>query len=166
MTHILLTDTKVWSWLHYSKIKWKHIFLIDLELIIKMRRNSSLDQDDWKTAAWNRYSEGIMIGSFKDYYHIVTIIKNKQVDSLCPSVCPSVVQACVRSCLHDISWTAQPFLSNLLWGVLSWGNVSCRKICSLSLLSRVYIIKLWLFLLYLLNCWSVCNQTCCNSTAS
>ena len=32
--------------------------------------------------------------------------------------------------------------------------------------SRAYTIKIWLFLLYLLNCWSICNQTWIASTAS
>ena len=31
---------------------------------------------------------------------------------------------------------------------------------------RAYIIKIGLFLLYFLNCWSVCNQTWYDSTAS
>ena len=47
-------------------------------------------------------------------------------------------------------------------GVLSSGDVLCGKIGSLSSMSKVtasaYIIRIGLFLLYLLNCWSVCNQ--------
>ena len=31
--------------------------------------------------------------------------------------------------------------------------------------ARAYVIKIWLFLLYLLKCWSVCNQTWFDSTA-
>ena len=31
---------------------------------------------------------------------------------------------------------------------------------------RAYMIKIWLFLLYLLKCWSVCNQIWFDSTAS
>ena len=31
---------------------------------------------------------------------------------------------------------------------------------------KAYITKIWLFLLHLLNCWSVCNQTGFDSTAS
>ena len=32
--------------------------------------------------------------------------------------------------------------------------------------ARAYIIRIWLFLLYLLNCWSICNQYWFDSTAS
>ena len=32
--------------------------------------------------------------------------------------------------------------------------------------ARAYIIKIWLYLLYLLNSWSVCNETSFDSTAS
>ena len=32
--------------------------------------------------------------------------------------------------------------------------------------AKAYLIKIWLFLLSPLNCWSVCNQTCFDSTAS
>ena len=35
-----------------------------------------------------------------------------------------------------------------------------NSLCSnVKVTARAYIIKIWLFLLYLLNCWSVCNQT-------
>ena len=32
--------------------------------------------------------------------------------------------------------------------------------------ARAYMIKIWQFLLYLLNCWLICNQTWFDSTAS
>ena len=53
-------------------------------------------------------------------------------------------------------------------GVLLWGGVSCRKICSFNVkvTARAYIIKIWLFPQYLLNCWSICNQIWFDSTAS
>ena len=38
-------------------------------------------------------------------------------------------------------------------------------IFSVKVTARACIIKIWLFLLYL-NCWSVCNQTCFDSTTS
>ena len=50
------------------------------------------------------------------------------------SVCSSV-----RSCPLNVSWTAQPFFffyQTWYGGVLSWGDVSCRKLGSLSPMSR------------------------------
>ena len=62
-------------------------------------------------------------------------------------VCPSV---CQPSC-------PVPLYTTLLSG--TW----CRKkksftIFNAKVTAKAYIIKLWLFLLYLLNCWSVCNR--------
>ena len=37
---------------------------------------------------------------------------------------------------------------------------------SVKVTTRAYIIKIWLFLLHLLNCWSICNQTWFDSTIS
>ena len=55
------------------------------------------------------------------------------------------------------------FYQTCCGGVLSWGNVSCRKIGSLFSMSQsqqgLMKSKVWLFLLCLLNCWSICNQT-------
>ena len=65
-------------------------------------------------------------------------------------------------------WTI--FYQTWYGGVLSRGDMSCKKnwftIFSVKVTVRAYIIKIWLFLLYLLNCWSVCNQTWFDRTAS
>ena len=64
---------------------------------------------------------------------------------------------------------------NQTWycGVLSGGKSSDRKkkkkknwfpIVNVKITVRAYIIKIWLFLLYLPNCWSICNQTRFDST--
>ena len=61
-------------------------------------------------------------------------------------------------------------LPNLVWlcSVISQ-NVMQKNwftVFSVKVTVRAYIIKIWLFLLYLLKCWSVCNQTWFDSTAS
>ena len=43
----------------------------------------------------------------------------------------------------------------------SWFTIFNVKVAA-----RAYIINIWLFLLYVLNCWSVCNQTWFDSTPS
>ena len=44
---------------------------------------------------------------------------------------------------------------------------TCKKIIFIAIIfKRAYLIKILLFLLYLLNCWSVCNQAWFDSTAS
>ena len=52
----------------------------------------------------------------------------------------------------------------------SWARVWYRKkwlaAFNVKVTARAYIIKMWLFLHYLLNCWSICNQTWFGSTAS
>ena len=74
--------------------------------------------------------------------------------------------------VRSVSPTAQPFFFFFFYqtwygDALSWGDVSHGKIknwfpvFSVKVSARVYIIKIRLLLLYLLNCWSVCNQTCC-----
>ena len=79
------------------------------------------------------------------------------------SVCPSLSGQYLlnRSTISNPTWYC---------GVVSWGCVSCRKkrfiISDVKVTARAYIIKIWLFLLYLLNCWSVCDQTWINSTTS
>ena len=44
----------------------------------------------------------------------------------------------------------------------SWARVSNRKnwftVFSVKVTTRAYIIKIWLHLLYHLNCWAICNQ--------
>ena len=45
----------------------------------------------------------------------------------------------------------------------NWLTVFSVKV---TLTARAYIIKIWLFLLYLLKCWSVCHQTWFDGTAS
>ena len=62
------------------------------------------------------------------------------------------------------------FLPNLVWlcSIISQSVVqqSCLTVFNVEVTARAYIIKIRLFLLYLLNCWSVCNQTWFYSTAS
>ena len=76
-------------------------------------------------------------------------------------------------CPLSISWTTQPcsfFLPNLVWCCVLMRRCVMRKkwfpIFNVKVTVRAYIIKIWLFLLCLLNCCSVCNQTWFNSTAS
>ena len=83
-----------------------------------------------------------------------------------PSVCPSVPLSfcpCVGVCLDNISWTAQPFLTKLCIVVCYYKASVLKKnwftIFHVKISERAYVIKMWLFLLYLLNYWSVCNQT-------
>ena len=86
------------------------------------------------------------------------------------SVCP-----CVRSCPLNIFWTAHHlfffFLPNCVWWCIRmrWCVMRGKKwftIVNVNVTASAYIIKIWLFLLYLLNCWSVCNQTWFVRTAS
>ena len=62
------------------------------------------------------------------------------------------------------------FLPNLVWWCIIMRRCVLQKnwftIFNVKVTVRAYIIKILLFLLYLLNCWSVCNQTWCGSTAS
>ena len=58
---------------------------------------------------------------------------------------------------------------NLVWlfSIISQSVMQNKwfTVFSVKVTVRAYIIKTWLFLLYLLNCWSVCNQTWFDSTA-
>ena len=65
-------------------------------------------------------------------------------------------------------WLISSEPQNLLWPNLVWWctmmsqNVMQKDLCSyfrVKVTVRVYIIKIWLFLLCLLNCWSFCNQS-------
>ena len=74
---------------------------------------------------------------------------------ICFYSCP-----CVWLCPLSISWTAQPFFYQTWYGgVLLWGDVSCRKSGSPSSIQGhsegLYNLNIWLFILYLLNCWFV-----------
>ena len=81
------------------------------------------------------------------------------------NVCPDDIFS-VWLCLLNISWTAQPlkifFLPNLVWWCIIMRRCVIQKnwftILNVKVTVRAYIIKTWLFLLYLLICWSVCNQ--------
>ena len=81
------------------------------------------------------------------------------------SFCP-----CIRVCLDDISWTTEPFLTKL--GMMVYYHMAvCRAEIFVHYLqcqghSEGLYNQIWLFLLYLLNCWSVCNQTCTDSKTS
>ena len=83
-----------------------------------------------------------------------------------------IFSLCVQSCPLNISWTTQPFFffyQTWYGGVLSRGDMSCKKnwftIFSVKVTVRAYLIKLKLFLQYLPNCRTVCNQTWFDSTA-
>ena len=62
------------------------------------------------------------------------------------------------------------FLPNLVWWciIMRWCVMQKNwfTIFNVQVTARAYIIKIWLFSLYLLNCWSVCSQTWFDSTAS
>ena len=80
----------------------------------------------------------------------------------------------VRSCPLNISWTAQPFsffyIPNLIWWCVIMRQCVMRKnwftIFNVKVTARTYIIKLWLFFLYFLNCCSICKQTWYGSRAT
>ena len=63
-----------------------------------------------------------------------------------------------------IFWTTKHFVTKLGMVVYHY-EANCRAeknwftIVNVKVTVRAYIIKIWLFLLYLPNCWSVCNQT-------
>ena len=67
---------------------------------------------------------------------------------------------------------AQPFffflIQNLIWWCIIMRQCVMQKNCfiifNFKVTARAYIIKIWLFLLNLLNCWSVCNKTWFDST--
>ena len=69
-----------------------------------------------------------------------------------------------------ILWTTNHFRPNLvLWCIIMrwscmWKNLF--TIFKVKVTVRAYLLKIWLFLLYLLNCWFVCNQTWYLSTTS
>ena len=81
-----------------------------------------------------------------------------------------IFSLCVRLCPHNISWTAEPFfLPNMVWWYITTKQCVLWKnwftIFNVKVTAWAYIIEIWPFLLYLLNCWSVCNQTSFYSTA-
>ena len=78
------------------------------------------------------------------------------------SICPA---GCVSNFVRKVS--AEP-LNRFFGEVLSWNGMWWKKnylLSSWSESQRRPIIKVWLFLLYLLNCWSICNQIWIVSTA-
>ena len=88
--------------------------------------------------------------------------------SLCPSVCLSCL--CFQFCLDDVSFTTQPFLTKLGLVVYYHGVEYHAKnwftVFNVKVTARAYRIQIWLFLRFLLNCGSVCNQTWFDSTTS
>ena len=84
------------------------------------------------------------------------------------SVCSSVY---VSNLVCSVSPEAlNHFLPNLVWWCIIMRRCVMRKnwftIFNVKVTVRANKIKIWLFLLYLLNCWSICNQTWFDSTAS
>ena len=60
-----------------------------------------------------------------------------------------------------------PWQPNLVWWYIIISQSATQKnwfiVFYVKVTVRAYIIKIWLFLLYLLNCWSVCNVDECFS---
>ena len=88
---------------------------------------------------------------------------------VCLSICSSV-----HVSDHVCSVSPEPlnhfFLPNLVWWCIITRQCVMQKnwftIFKFKVTAKGYIIKIWLFLVYLLNCWPVCNQTWFDSTAS
>ena len=81
----------------------------------------------------------------------VLVYKVNTVLMLCPSVSLSSCQ-CALFCLEEISWTAQSFLTKLIWWyIIIWQSAMQKKICSLSEISRSQQ--------GLSYCWSICYYT-------
>ena len=89
------------------------------------------------------------------------------LESLCPSVVLSVCPIVSAECLLNCSTI---FLPNLVrWCTIMRQCVLWKDwftIFNVKVTARAYIIKIWLFLLHLLNCWSICNQTWFDGTES
>ena len=65
-------------------------------------------------------------------------------------------------CPDDIFWTTEHFVTNLAMVMQHHEPVSCGKkllfaVIKMKVKARAHVIKIWLFLLYLLNCWFLCN---------
>ena len=66
-------------------------------------------------------------------------------------------------CADDIFWTTEHFVTELgmvmqhMSRTVMWKNLFA--ICKVKLTTRAHITKIWLCLLYLLNCWFCGNQT-------
>ena len=115
----------------------------------------------WKSRSILNFFLFLYTSSYKSGGVILDLLRL----SFRPSVCPRV-----RVCPDDISWTARPFLTELGMVVYYRESEFMQKnwftIVIVKVTARAYMINIWLFLLYLLNCWSVCNQTWFCSTAS
>ena len=81
----------------------------------------------------------------------------------------------VNVCLDDVFWITEDFVTK--FGVVMQHHkpwVPCRKlfVCVVfaifkgKVTARARMIKIWLFLLYLLNCWFLCNQAWSDDTSS
>ena len=87
------------------------------------------------------------------------------------SVCPSVVLSVspILSAQHLLNYPAI-VLPNLVWWCIFMRQCVRQKnwftISSVKVTVRAFIIKICLFLLYLLNCWLVRSQTWFDNTAS
>ena len=73
--------------------------------------------------------------------------------------------------VQTISSEPQNILSrNVVWLCSIMSQSVMQKnwftVFNVKVTARAYIIKIWLFLLYLLNCWPACNQTWFDSTTS
>ena len=76
----------------------------------------------------------------------------------------------VNVCSDDIFWTTKRFVTKPGMDVQhhkpEWLAEKLVHCVNVKVTARAYIIKIWLFLLYLLNSWSVCNQTWFDTTES
>ena len=76
----------------------------------------------------------------------------------------------VNVCPDDVFWTTERFIAKP--GMIMQRNKpECRgekwfTVFNVKVTASAFIIKMLLFLLYLLHCWSVCNQTWFESTVS
>ena len=121
----------------------------------------------WKISCWR-------LLHCQSYYESVGVgfIIYKYGSGILESFRPFVFSPAHESShVHSIS--PEPpnhLLPNLVWWCIITRRCVMGKnwfiIFSVKVTARAYLIKIWLFLLYLLNCWSVCNQTWFDSTAS
>ena len=95
----------------------------------------------------------------------------EKLDYCAQGQCHSEGSTCQWMFVRIISFEPQNILlPNLvcLWSIMSQSVMQKNwfTVFSVKVTARAYIIKIWLFLLFLLNCWYICNQIWLDSTAS
>ena len=110
----------------------------------------------WSVCNQNWFDNTAKMGLWKNG---ITVLKVKDI---------AKVQN-VSECLDDLFWFTEHFITKFGM-VMQHHKPECLAetliLYSVKVTTGVYIIKVWLFLWYLLNCWSVCNQTYFDSIAS